>query len=312
MKKKIKFILTFQLLFIISATITFSQTEEMKFDSVLTYYPIHIGNKWVFDEDYSSTIPPYETIHRVWSQEFVKDTLMANNESYSALQKIYYDGTPSGGHIYERIDTVEQKVYRYDPVVDSTNYEILFLDLTIELFDTFYNPYCIARFQETGTTTQFGETYDYRVYCFTCGLTYYDYYYLKGLGLYRFLASADFVASVSHLRGCIINGVVYGDTTVVSVEDETQNVPTEFSLSQNYPNPFNPSTTIKFSVPQQTNVVLKVYDILGSEVANLVNETLYAGNYTINFNASQFASGMYIYKITAGNFVTTKKMILLK
>ncbi|MCH7770039.1 MAG: T9SS type A sorting domain-containing protein [Bacteroidetes bacterium] len=89
-------------------------------------------------------------------------------------------------------------------------------------------------------------------------------------------------------------------------------VPEEYSISQNYPNPFNPSTTIKFSIPEQSNVVLKVYDILGSEVANLVNETLDAGNYTVNFDASQFASGMYIYKITAGNFVTTKKMMLLK
>ncbi len=97
-----------------------------------------------------------------------------------------------------------------------------------------------------------------------------------------------------------------------SVERENSLLPDEYSLSQNYPNPFNPSTTIKFSVPQQTNVVLKVYDILGSEVANLVNETLDAGNYTINFDASQFASGMYVYKITAGNFVTTKKMMLLK
>ncbi|GMR24824.1 MAG: hypothetical protein BMS9Abin39_0092 [Ignavibacteria bacterium] len=99
---------------------------------------------------------------------------------------------------------------------------------------------------------------------------------------------------------------------VTAVERENSLLPDEYSISQNYPNPFNPSTTIKFSVPQQTNVVLKVYDILGSEVASLVNETLAAGNYTVNFDASQFASGMYIYKIAAGNFVTTKKMMLLK
>ena len=98
----------------------------------------------------------------------------------------------------------------------------------------------------------------------------------------------------------------------VGVEKEDNLIPKEFSISQNYPNPFNPSTTIKFSVPQQSNVVLRVYDILGSEVANLVNETLDAGNYTINFDASQFASGMYIYTLTAGDFTTSKKMMLLK
>jgi hypothetical protein len=100
--------------------------------------------------------------------------------------------------------------------------------------------------------------------------------------------------------------------TPVSVERENNAIPEKYSLSQNYPNPFNPSTTIKFSVPEQSNVVLKIYDVLGSEVANLVNETLDAGNYTVNFDASQFASGMYIYKITAGNFTTSKKMMLMK
>jgi len=98
----------------------------------------------------------------------------------------------------------------------------------------------------------------------------------------------------------------------VAVEQENNLLPEEYSLSQNYPNPFNPSTTINFSVPKHSKVVLKVYDILGSEVASLVNETLDAGNYTTNFDASQFASGMYVYRITAGNFVTAKKMMLLK
>ena len=102
----------------------------------------------------------------------------------------------------------------------------------------------------------------------------------------------------------------FGIATGVVKDDNL--IPGEFSISQNYPNPFNPSTTIKFSVPQQSNVVLKVYDILGSEVANLVNETLDAGNYTINFDASQYASGMYIYTLTSGSFKTSKKMMLLK
>jgi len=98
----------------------------------------------------------------------------------------------------------------------------------------------------------------------------------------------------------------------VGVEQDDNLVPEEFSMSQNYPNPFNPSTTIKFSIPEHSNVVIKVYDILGSEVTKLVNETLDAGNYTINFDASQFASGMYIYTLTSGNFTTSKKMMLMK
>jgi hypothetical protein len=86
----------------------------------------------------------------------------------------------------------------------------------------------------------------------------------------------------------------------------------DFTLYQNYPNPFNPSTTIKYSVPEKTSVKLSVYNILGSEVVNLVNETKNAGEYEITFDASKFSSGVYLYKIEAGNFKATKKFILMK
>jgi hypothetical protein len=83
-------------------------------------------------------------------------------------------------------------------------------------------------------------------------------------------------------------------------------------LAQNYPNPFNPSTTIRYQLPQDGMVTLKVYDILGSEVATLVNEQKAAGRFEVNFDASRFASGVYIYKITSGGYVSSKKMLLVK
>lgn len=98
---------------------------------------------------------------------------------------------------------------------------------------------------------------------------------------------------------------------LTDVEDEDQ-LPTEFALMQNYPNPFNPSTRIKYSVPQSSNVELKVFDILGNEVATLVNEEQSAGNYKVNFDAAGLSSGMYFYKLQTDNFVETKKMLLLK
>ncbi|MCW8803518.1 MAG: T9SS type A sorting domain-containing protein, partial [Ignavibacteriaceae bacterium] len=81
---------------------------------------------------------------------------------------------------------------------------------------------------------------------------------------------------------------------------------------QNYPNPFNPSTTISFQVPVESNVSLKVYDMLGNEVATLVNETKTAGEYDIDFNAATIASGIYFYRLQAGDFVETKRMMLMK
>ncbi|MCL4279869.1 MAG: T9SS type A sorting domain-containing protein, partial [Ignavibacteriaceae bacterium] len=85
-----------------------------------------------------------------------------------------------------------------------------------------------------------------------------------------------------------------------------------YSLSQNYPNPFNPTTTISYSIKSPGLVSLKVYDILGTEVASLVNENQEAGNYSVEFNAYNLTSGIYFYTLTSGNFVETKKLILLK
>ncbi|NOX17675.1 MAG: T9SS type A sorting domain-containing protein [Chlorobi bacterium] len=89
-------------------------------------------------------------------------------------------------------------------------------------------------------------------------------------------------------------------------------LPTKYDLSQNYPNPFNPSTKISFSLPQADVVMLKIYDILGAEVATLVNGKMAAGKYELNFNASNLPSGAYIYRIVTNNFTATKKMMLLK
>lgn len=86
----------------------------------------------------------------------------------------------------------------------------------------------------------------------------------------------------------------------------------EYSINQNYPNPFNPSTKISYSIKEEGLVTLKVYDVLGKEVATLVNENKAVGNYEVDFNASQLPSGMYIYKIQSGNFSDVKKMLLMK
>jgi hypothetical protein len=85
-----------------------------------------------------------------------------------------------------------------------------------------------------------------------------------------------------------------------------------FYLSQNYPNPFNPSTIISFQVPVESNISLKVYDMLGNEVATLVNESKTAGEYEVEFNAATIASGIYFYRLQAGDFVETKRMMLMK
>ena len=86
----------------------------------------------------------------------------------------------------------------------------------------------------------------------------------------------------------------------------------KFDLSQNYPNPFNPSTKISFSIPQSSNVMIKVFDILGNEIETLVNEENPSGSYEVIWSAEQLPSGVYFYQLKAGEFVEMKKMLLLK
>jgi len=88
--------------------------------------------------------------------------------------------------------------------------------------------------------------------------------------------------------------------------------PEEFNLEQNYPNPFNPATTIRFSIPASGLTTLKVYNILGNEVATLMNEDKSAGVYSVEFNASNLPSGVYMYSLQTGSAVLTKKMVLLR
>ena len=89
-------------------------------------------------------------------------------------------------------------------------------------------------------------------------------------------------------------------------------IPSQFVLNQNYPNPFNPTTTISFSIPTSEFVTLKVFDVLGSEVATLVNEEKPSGSYEVEYKAANLSSGMYLYTLKVGKFSETKKLILMK
>jgi hypothetical protein len=111
------------------------------------------------------------------------------------------------------------------------------------------------------------------------------------------------------LRNILINKF----TEITSVESSNEkNLPAYYSLEQNYPNPFNPGTSIKYNISTECKVTLKVYDLLGKEVAVLVNQQQKPGNYIVLFEANNLTSGIYLYQLQAGNFIETKKMLLLK
>ena len=93
---------------------------------------------------------------------------------------------------------------------------------------------------------------------------------------------------------------------------ETQNVPGSYTLAQNYPNPFNPATVISYQLAVNSFVTVKVYDVLGREVARLVNGDQSAGDHVVRWDAGRFSSGVYMYELRAGNFHSMKKMVLMK
>jgi len=106
--------------------------------------------------------------------------------------------------------------------------------------------------------------------------------------------------------------ISYMIINITKVSTTTNNIVVRYSVSQNYPNPFNPTTTISFDIPSRSFVSLKIFDILGREVSTIVSGELEAGSYTRRWNARNMASGVYFYRLTAGSFVETKKLILLK
>ncbi len=148
----------------------------------------------------------------------------------------------------------------------------------------------LSGWEQIGFVPGFGTSSEPRAYSFTdADLTPGTYYYR--------IKQTDFSGTYT-----------YYDLDVAVVVS----APDRFDLAQNYPNPFNPVTSIQYSVAKETDVSLVVFNSIGQEVAVLVNETQQPGKYTVNFNAQNFSSGVYYYKINAGEFVSVKKMILLK
>jgi hypothetical protein len=98
----------------------------------------------------------------------------------------------------------------------------------------------------------------------------------------------------------------------IGIKPISSEVPKHFDLKQNYPNPFNPSTNIEFDIAKALNVKLVIYNIMGQEVKTLANQNMTPGSYRVDFNASELSSGTYLYRLTAGDYVKTNKMVVVK
>lgn len=295
---------------------------------IVNLYPLAIGNRWIYLT--MSAVNP-NIIYGVALNEVIDDSIAANG-------KLYYHLKDKDNHFLERVDTVDGKVYRFYEHPNLPESEYVIIDLFSEVGDTLitFNPgypgitsYLITTgidsFYKWGST-RLRKNFTQITYLVISHFTYGED---LGMDYYTWTMIGYSVAFTRTLKGCIINGIVYGDTTLTDVEDEETPLATTFKLEQNYPNPFNPSTKIKFTIPNRTEyysvpqiVTLKVYDVLGNEIATLVNEEKPAGEYEVEFSPESSivnpASGIYFYQLSIigpeinsrQGFIQTKKWFI--
>ena len=282
---------------------------------VFSWFPLDIGNKWVYYNsfhdalgdsvrwNFTSEVVGYKEIDDHIYSEVLNKEIPIEDSSYSRTRYQYF-----------RIDSSEGKIYSADIDNNSLQNEQLYMDLLAEVGDTIPVDNGIY-FESEIPFTQFNL--DSRKRTFSGVSTpELDLEFVRGLGIV-YQNTWELGEDKSVLSGCIINGEVYGDTSTVTDVDNSNLKVYSYKLEQNYPNPFNPTTKIKYSIPAvgaslMKPVQLKVYDVLGKEVAILVNEYKPAGNYEAEFDASSLPSGVYFYQLKADKFVQTKKLILIK
>jgi photosystem II stability/assembly factor-like uncharacterized protein len=262
-----------------------------------SYFPLSIGNKWFFSYGHD------QVIH--YKLEVEKDTILDDGYSYAKLNYYWKNNEVNfelntEGYAYLREDS--GKILKY-PNRILINYQMNIGDTVAS-----HSVYPISAVLDTFLLEKVFNRYLSTYYFFDNPP--FDYYtYTDSIGFNTLRADTWHNYLPQYLLGCIIDNISYG--TITEVEDESK-IPYEFLLSQNYPNPFNPTTTITYQVSRTGFVSLKVYDLLGREIAILINEEKPAGNYEIEFDGSSLTSGIYFYKLQTRNYTSVKKMILLR
>jgi hypothetical protein len=276
---------------------------------VFDWFPLAINNRWIYevtilDENCSWSVDQYYERNII-----TKDTLI-NGQTY-----FKFEPALAFNYQFVRIDSTEGKLLAISPF-DPNPAEIAIYDFLMELGDTvLFTP--IEPFGGFTLVNQealfiFGENRSVKE-LMALGFLPPPYSLVYGIGYYRD-SFCEFGGHRRELIGCVINDVVYGDTTFTDVDDELNLLPTVYKLEQNYPNPFNPSTKISWQSPVGSWQTLKVYDVIGREVATLVDEYRNAGSYNLEFRIEslELSSGIYFYQLNARDYVETKKMMYLK
>jgi len=279
--------------------LSFVETGYSQPDSVLSYMTLNIGNQWQYQVHYVVNNSNIDTIYySLYTVE--SDTIMPNGYQYQVIE------TDSETK-YVHIDSSTSCVYEYE---FNSSHGFMTDSLRCSEGDYFgMNNYC-----ELIDTT---SILNYKTWIMLIDRTAPDISERHTLALDIGISHKETITTygygttkTSTLVYANINGTEFGE--LVTSADDLSNEINSYNLHQNYPNPFNPSTIIKFRISEFGIVNFKVYDVLGNEVATLVEEEKPAGEYEVEFNGDGLTSGIYFYQLKFRDFIQTKKMILLK
>ncbi|MCH7724758.1 MAG: T9SS type A sorting domain-containing protein [Bacteroidetes bacterium] len=259
------------------------------------YAPLKLGNVWVLESNDG-------TRGRV---EIIDSSVIIDTIEYFGYA-FAYQSSNSG---FIRLRNDDFYVVREDSTFPTPNNERIYYKKNARLGDTW----------QLGATYTITDTFP--AYTFDTlvtgkllnedfGLVEWDYVWTEEFGR---LAKLNWLGEVqNYLRGCVINGIVYGDTAFIvsSVDDIISTL--SYELFQNYPNPFNSSTILTYTIPEGDYVLLEVFNSLGEKVDILVDDFIPAGKHSVMFIADKLSSGVYIYSLSTSSFRETKKMLLLR
>jgi hypothetical protein len=260
------------------------------------YYPLHVGDRWQLVQLAWPTPPTYSFINL----KLISDTTMPNGHTYVRFdvwlpvfqrqqgdQVLTYSIADGSEHVlYDFSRSIGDTVGIY---ADDGGFDVVLLDTAV--LTLFGQPRRIWSFRhiarhliDANTTQTIADS----------------------IGL----ISVDGFNGPYNFCGAVISGKTYG--TIVGLPFENPSSPAIVQLYQNYPNPFNPNTIIRYQLPKSALVNLSVYDILGREVSVLVNERKKAGYHEVKFDGTGLSSGVYFYRLTAGSYVETRKLVLMR
>jgi hypothetical protein len=292
-----KFYRLIYLLVLFSSETLYSQT-----DSVLAYMPLEIGNQWQYKVHRIVYGPPHTDTTTYYSFSRVeRDTIMPNGYQYQVISSTKFATR------YVHIDSATACVYEYE---NDSSRGLKTDSLRCSQGDWFgRGSYC--EFIDTATVLNY-QTWVMSIDRSSPDITVRHTLAMNVGMIYKYIYESFGwgTEEISNLVYAKINGNEFGELVVS--QDDFRNELTGFNLHQNHPNPFNPTTTIKYQIPELSFVTLKVYDVLGNEIALLVNGEKPAGKYEIEFDASRLPSGVYFYTLKTAEFVYSKKMILIK